>query len=52
MTMRRADSVLQAMKGRCGVSNVLHSVAMGSSTLLDAQKLEKNHIAEIWAVLP
>jgi outer membrane protein OmpA-like peptidoglycan-associated protein len=52
ISQRRADSVLRAMKDKCGVSNVLHSVAMGSSTLLDAQKLEKNRIVEIWAVLP
>jgi hypothetical protein len=30
----------------------MHSVAMGSSTILDSQNLEKNRIVEIWAVLP
>jgi len=52
VSQRRADSVLKAMKEKCAVSNVMHSVAMGSSKLLDAQKLEKNRIVEIWAVLP
>jgi outer membrane protein OmpA-like peptidoglycan-associated protein len=52
VSQNRADAVLKAMKDKCGVSNVLHSVAMGSSKLLDAQKLEKNRIVEIWAVLP
>ena len=52
ISQSRADAVLKAMKDRCGVSNVLHSVAMGGSKLLDAQKMEKNRIVEIWAVLP
>jgi outer membrane protein OmpA-like peptidoglycan-associated protein len=52
ISQNRADAVLKVMKDKCGVSNVLHSVAMGSSKLLDAQSLEKNRIVEIWAVLP
>ncbi|HEX8312513.1 MAG TPA: OmpA family protein [Chthoniobacteraceae bacterium] len=48
----RADAVLAAMRDKCGVVNVMHAVAMGSSTLLDAQNLEKNRIVEVWAVLP
>ncbi|MEA3213021.1 MAG: hypothetical protein QOE70_6078 [Chthoniobacter sp.] len=48
----RADVVVAAMKHECGVLNVVHAVAMGGSTLLDAQNLEKNRIAEVWVVLP
>jgi outer membrane protein OmpA-like peptidoglycan-associated protein len=48
----RADSVLNSMREKCNVQNVMHSVAMGGSTLLDAQNLEKNRIVEVWAVLP
>jgi outer membrane protein OmpA-like peptidoglycan-associated protein len=48
----RADSVLAAMRDKCGVQNVMHAVAMGGSTLLDASNLEKNRIVEVWAVLP
>lgn len=51
-SQQRAESILEAMRDKCGVQNVMHAVAMGGSTLLDAQKLEKNRIAEIWAVLP
>lgn len=51
-SQQRADAVLVAMRDKCGVFNVLHSVAMGGSTLLDAQNLEKNRIVEVWAVLP
>jgi len=52
ISQSRADGVLKAMKEKCGISNVLHSVAMGGSKLLDAEKMEKNRIVEIWAVLP
>jgi outer membrane protein OmpA-like peptidoglycan-associated protein len=48
----RADAVLKAMRDKLGVINVMHTVAMGGSKLLDAQNLEKNRIVEIWAVLP
>ena len=52
ISQQRADAVLAAMRDKCGVFNVLHSVAMGGSTLLDAQNLEKNRIVEVWTVLP
>jgi outer membrane protein OmpA-like peptidoglycan-associated protein len=48
----RADTVRKAMKDKCEVINVMHTVGMGGSKLLDAQNLEKNRIVEIWAVLP
>jgi outer membrane protein OmpA-like peptidoglycan-associated protein len=51
-SQQRADAVLVAMRDKVGVFNVLHAVAMGGSTLLDAQNLEKNRIVEVWAVLP
>lgn len=51
-SQQRADAVLTAMRDKCGVFNVLHAVAMGGSTLVDAQNLEKNRIVEVWAVLP
>lgn len=48
----RADAVLKAMRDRLNVINVMHTIGMGGSKLLDAQNLEKNRIVEIWAVLP
>lgn len=48
----RADTVRKAMKDKCDVINVMHTVGMGGSKLVDAQNLEKNRIVEIWAVLP
>lgn len=52
VSQQRADGVLATMREKCNVLNVMHAVAMGSSTLLDAQNLEKNRIAEVWAILP
>ena len=52
ISQSRADAVQKAMKEKCGISNVMHSVAMGGSKLLDTEKMEKNRIVEIWAVLP
>ena len=52
VSQNRADTVLKAMRDKCEVFNVMHTVGMGGSKLLDAHNLEKNRIVEIWAVLP
>lgn len=48
----RAEAVLKAMRDRLNVINVMHTIGMGGSKLLDGQNLEKNRIVEIWAVKP
>ena len=48
----RADAVANVIKKEIGDKNLVRSVAMGGSTLLDAQSMEKNRIAEVWVVLP
>ena len=52
VSLNRARSVLDTLRDRCGVQNVMHSVAMGGSTLFSTNQVEKNRVAEIWAVLP
>lgn len=52
LSLERADSVVAALKQRCGVMNVVHSVGMGSSEIFDAKNLDKNRVVEVWAVLP
>ncbi len=52
ISQRRADSVLEAMRDKCGIANVMHSVAMGGQKLIDAKNLEKNRVVEIWVVQP
>jgi outer membrane protein OmpA-like peptidoglycan-associated protein len=48
----RADAVAAVIKKEIGDKNLVRSVAMGGSTLLDASSMEKNRIAEVWVVLP
>lgn len=48
----RAETVARAMRENCGMMNVIHSIGMGGSKLLDEINMEKNRIVEIWAVLP
>ena len=52
VSQARAEVVLKAMRDKCDVINVMHTVGMGGSKLLDAQNLEKNRIVEIWVVQP
>jgi outer membrane protein OmpA-like peptidoglycan-associated protein len=52
ISQTRAEAVMKAMKDKLGVLNLMHTVGMGGSKLLDSENLEKNRIVEIWAVLP
>lgn len=52
ISQARADSVLESMRDKCGINNVMHAVAMGGSKMLDTANLEKNRVAEVWVVLP
>ena len=52
LSLSRARSVLDALRDKCGVQNVMHAVAMGGSTLFGTDKVEKNRVVEVWAVLP
>jgi outer membrane protein OmpA-like peptidoglycan-associated protein len=53
VSLQRANSVLDTLRDRCGIMNVLHAVGMGGSTLFGNEKdAERNRVVEIWAVLP
>lgn len=52
LSLSRARAVQDVLRDRCGVQNVMHSVAMGGSTLFSANQAEKNRVVEVWAVLP
>ncbi len=52
ISLARAEAVVDVLKERAGVKNVVHAVGMGSSDLFDAAKLDKNRVVEVWAVLP
>lgn len=51
LSQERADGVSRLLK-RAGVLNVIHTVAMGSTDLLDSKRPEQNRAVEIWAVVP
>ena len=48
----RARNVMDALRDRCGLQNVMHAVAMGGSTLFSTQQTDKNRVVEVWAVVP
>jgi outer membrane protein OmpA-like peptidoglycan-associated protein len=48
----RAQNVLDTLRDKCGVINVMHAVGMGGSDLFDQQNVDKNRLVEVWAVLP
>ena len=48
----RAETVMKNMRDKLGIINLMHTMGMGGSKLLDAENLEKNRIVEVWAVLP
>ena len=48
----RADSVGKFLKQQMGILNVVHTVGMGSTNLLDSKRADQNRAAEVWAVLP
>ena len=51
LSQERADGVSRLLK-KAGVLNVIHTVAMGSTDLLDSKRPEQNRAVEIWAVAP
>jgi outer membrane protein OmpA-like peptidoglycan-associated protein len=52
ISKERANSVADHLERNCNVKNIIHSVPMGSSTLVDKNNAAKNRIVEIWTVVP
>ena len=52
ISLNRAKSVMDTLRDKLGFQNVMHSVAMGGSTLFSKQEADKNRVVELWAVLP
>jgi outer membrane protein OmpA-like peptidoglycan-associated protein len=48
----RAQNVVNTMRDRVGVQNVMYAVGMGGSSLFDSKSAAKNRLVEIWAVYP
>lgn len=52
LSQERADAVMQALEEKCGVQNIMHSVAMGATNVFDTEDLETNRVVEAWVVQP
>ncbi|HEY0789577.1 MAG TPA: OmpA family protein [Chthoniobacterales bacterium] len=52
LSEERADTIGKVLKQRAAVLNVIHTVAMGSTELLDSKRPEQNRAVEVWAVVP
>jgi outer membrane protein OmpA-like peptidoglycan-associated protein len=52
ISQQRADNVTRVLKDKTNLLNVIHSVGMGSTALLDGKRSDQNRAVEIWAVAP
>jgi outer membrane protein OmpA-like peptidoglycan-associated protein len=52
LSEQRADAVTKILKEKTNLLNVIHSVGMGSTDLLDNRRSDQNRAVEIWAVAP
>ncbi|MBV8377381.1 MAG: OmpA family protein [Verrucomicrobia bacterium] len=50
ISQQRADNVTRVLKEKTNLLNVIHSVGMGSTDLLDGKRHDQNRAVEIWAV--
>jgi outer membrane protein OmpA-like peptidoglycan-associated protein len=52
ISQQRADNVTKVLKEKMNLLNVIHSVGMGSTDLLDGKRADQNRAVEVWAVAP
>ncbi len=54
LSQNRANNAVAALRDGLKLTNLMHSVAMGSSTLFGDGRgqLQKNRVVEVWAVMP
>jgi outer membrane protein OmpA-like peptidoglycan-associated protein len=52
LSQQRADNVTKVLKERTNLLNLVHSIGMGSTDLLDSKRADQNRAVEIWAVAP
>ncbi len=51
LSNERAENISRIMKS-AGVTNVIHTVAMGGTDILDEKRADQNRAVEIWSVIP
>jgi outer membrane protein OmpA-like peptidoglycan-associated protein len=52
ISQQRADNVTRVLREKTNLLNVVHSLGMGSTALLDGKRPDQNRAVEIWAVAP
>jgi outer membrane protein OmpA-like peptidoglycan-associated protein len=52
LSEQRAENVSKFLKERTNLLNVVHSIGMGSTDLLDSKRTDPNRAVEIWVVAP
>ena len=52
LSRRRAQTVLDILRDKGGVANLMYPIPMGGSDLFDKREFSKNRVVEVWAVRP
>jgi outer membrane protein OmpA-like peptidoglycan-associated protein len=52
LSNERAEYVAKLLRQQGNILNVIHTVAMGATDLLDSKRPDQNRAVEIWAVTP
>ena len=52
LSRRRAQAVLDILRDKGGVANLMYPIPMGGSDLFDKREFSKNRVVEVWAVRP
>jgi outer membrane protein OmpA-like peptidoglycan-associated protein len=52
LSRRRAQTVLDILRDKSGVANLMYPIPMGGSDLFDKREFSKNRVVEVWAVRP
>jgi outer membrane protein OmpA-like peptidoglycan-associated protein len=52
ISQARADTVMKVLRDECGVGNLMHSVAMGVTSVFETDDLDQNRVVEAWVVQP
>jgi outer membrane protein OmpA-like peptidoglycan-associated protein len=52
LSRRRAQTILDILRDKGGVANLMYPIPMGGSDLFDKREFSKNRVVEVWAVRP
>jgi outer membrane protein OmpA-like peptidoglycan-associated protein len=52
LSLARAQTVIQILRDKSAVLNVMYPVPMGGTDLFDQREFSKNRVVEVWAAIP